>query len=56
MRLGRAPSPDWPATVQILIDAGAVLEGAWFEGKRPSPEVGALLSRYGVHPGQESDA
>jgi ankyrin repeat protein len=48
LRFGRDPNPDWVATVQILIDAGASLEGAWVDIKPPSPEVAALLRTHGV--------
>jgi hypothetical protein len=48
MRLGNAADPDWVATVQALIDAGASLDGAWIDGKPPSPEVVQLLSNYGI--------
>lgn len=48
MRLGRSPHPDWVATVQLLIDAGAAIEGAWLTGvKAPSSEVATLLRSYG---------
>jgi ankyrin repeat protein len=46
--LGRDPNPDWVATVQALIDAGASLEGAWIDVKPPSPAVAELLRAHGV--------
>jgi hypothetical protein len=47
-RLGHCPTPDWVATVQAFIDAGASLDGAWIDGKPPSPEVAQLLTAHGV--------
>lgn len=47
-RLGHCPSPDWAATVQALIEAGASLTGAWIDDKPPSPEVAHLLAAHGV--------
>lgn len=45
------PSPDWPATIGMLVEAGASLDGITLNAadpKPPSPEVAELLSRYGV--------
>jgi ankyrin repeat protein len=45
------PSPDWLATVGILIDAGASLDGITLspdDPKPPSPEVADLLRHHGV--------
>jgi ankyrin repeat protein len=42
------PRPDWMATVQALLDAGASTAGITLspdEPKQPSPEIGALLRR-----------
>jgi ankyrin repeat protein len=44
---------DWPATVRLLLDAGASPEGAWLAGKPPSDEVAEVLRARGVSP--ESD-
>jgi ankyrin repeat protein len=49
-RLGHAPSTDWPATVRVLIEAGASTEGIWVTDKPPSDEVAALLHTYGIGP------
>lgn len=49
LRLGNAPHPDWTATTQALIAAGASLDGAWIDGKPPSPEVAQLLAAHGIH-------
>lgn len=49
LKLGHAPDPDWVATVQALIDAGASLEGAWIDAKPPSPQVAQLLATHGVN-------
>jgi ankyrin repeat protein len=54
MRLGRAPDPDWPATVGVLLDAGASTDGIILspdDPKPPSPEVAALLRARGI-PGE----
>ncbi len=48
MRLGRNPHPDWVATVQTLMAAGASVEDTWVDGKPPSREVGQLLRAHGV--------
>lgn len=48
LNLGHDPGPDWPATVQALIDAGASTEDAWVGGKPPSDEVAAVLRGHGV--------
>lgn len=45
------PAADWPATVSLLIEAGAALDGITLEPddpKPPSPEVAELLRRHGV--------
>lgn len=55
MRLGRTPDPDWVTTVRTLVDAGASVEGAWIEGKPPSPEVAELLRAYGVSGADDQD-
>jgi hypothetical protein len=50
MRLGH-PHPDWPATVRILLDAGATTDGIVLsldDPKAPSPEVAALLRARGI--------
>jgi ankyrin repeat protein len=47
-RPATSPSPDWIATVQALLQAGASTEGITLspgEPKQPSPEVTALLRR-----------
>ena len=54
MRLGHDPDPDWPATVSVLLDAGASAAGIVLtldDPKPPSPEVAALLRARGI-PGQ----
>ena len=46
------PSPDWPGTIGMLVEAGASLDGITLSAgdpKPPSPEVAELLRRYGVH-------
>jgi hypothetical protein len=51
MRLGHAPDPDWPATVRLLLDAGASTDGIVLspdDPKPPSPEVAALLRARGT--------
>jgi ankyrin repeat protein len=51
MRLGHAPDPDWPATVGVLLDAGASTDGIVLSAddpKPPSPEVAALLRARGI--------
>lgn len=54
------PSPDWPAVVQTLLDAGASTEGIELtedDDHPPSPEVTEILLRHGVQdlrpPGRE---
>jgi ankyrin repeat protein len=57
MRLGHAPDPDWPATVRVLLDAGASTDGIVLSAddpKPPSPEVAALLRARGI-PDEEAD-
>ena len=44
------PAADWPATVQVLLEAGASGDGAWIATKPPSDEVADLLVGYGVSP------
>jgi ankyrin repeat protein len=46
-RFGHDPNPDFPGTVQALIDAGAS-PNAWIDGKPPSPEVAELLRSHGI--------
>ena len=53
--LGRNPNPDWVATVQTLIDAGAAVEGAWVHDKAPSAQVADLLRTHGVGGENEDD-
>ncbi|HEX5301394.1 MAG TPA: ankyrin repeat domain-containing protein [Streptosporangiaceae bacterium] len=51
MRLGHAQDPDWPATVSVLLDAGASTDGITLspdDPKPPSPEVAALLRTRGI--------
>jgi ankyrin repeat protein len=51
MRLGHDPAPDWPATVRILLDAGASTGGIVLspdDPKPPSPEVATLLRARGI--------
>jgi ankyrin repeat protein len=51
MRLGHDPDPDWPATVSVLLDAGASTGGIVLSAddpKPPSPEVAALLRARGI--------
>jgi ankyrin repeat protein len=58
MRLGHDPDPDWPATVSVLLDAGASTGGIVLSAddpKPPSPEVAALLRARGI-PDQEADS
>jgi hypothetical protein len=43
-----APDGDWPATVRLLVDAGARRAGAWVAGKPPNDEVAAVLAGYGI--------
>lgn len=54
MGLGHAADPDWVATVQVFIDAGVLLEGAWIDGKPPSPQVAQLLADHGIRPPGEA--
>jgi ankyrin repeat protein len=57
MRLGHNPHPDWPATVRMLLDAGASTGGIVLspdDPKPPSPEVAALLRARGIP--EEADA
>lgn len=45
-----APSPDWVATVRVLVQAGASTEDISLSPgspKPPSPEVASLLRSYG---------
>jgi ankyrin repeat protein len=45
------PSPDWPATVGMLLEAGASVEGITIspdDDHPPSPAVAQLLRQYGV--------
>ncbi|HYK33427.1 MAG TPA: ankyrin repeat domain-containing protein [Streptosporangiaceae bacterium] len=45
------PSPDWPATVEIMANAGASFDGITLspdDDHPPSPAVVELLRRYGV--------
>jgi ankyrin repeat protein len=56
MRLGHDPHPDWPATVSVLLDAGASADGVVLspdDPKPPSPEVATLLRARGI-PGEEA--
>ena len=51
MRLGHDPAADWPATVGVLLDAGASTAGIVLspdDPKPPSPEVAALLRTRGI--------
>jgi ankyrin repeat protein len=51
MRLGHDPDPDWPATVSVLLDAGASTGGIVLSAddpKPPSHEVAALLRARGI--------
>ena len=51
MRLGHDPHPDWPATVGVLLDAGASTSGITLspdDPKPPSPGVAALLRARGI--------
>ena len=48
-RLGRAPHPDWAATVRRLLDAGADPEQAWAGDTFPSVEVARLLVERGIN-------
>jgi ankyrin repeat protein len=51
LRLGHDPDPDWPATVGVLLDAGASTDGIVLDPddpKPPSPEVAALLRARGI--------
>ena len=45
------PGPDWPATVGVLIEAGASLDGITIspdDSYPPSPAVADLLRHHGV--------
>jgi len=45
------PAPDWPATVGLLIEAGASLDGITIspdDSHPPSPAVADLLRHHGV--------
>ncbi|HEX9538686.1 MAG TPA: hypothetical protein VGA04_11010, partial [Streptosporangiaceae bacterium] len=45
------PTPDWPAVVEILANAGASFDGITLspdDDHPPSPAVVELLRRYGV--------
>jgi hypothetical protein len=58
MRLGHDPDPDWPATVGVLLDAGASAAGIVLspdDPKPPSPEVAALLRARGI-PDEEASS
>jgi hypothetical protein len=48
--MGRAPRPDWVATVRALIDAGASTDGVWIAGKPPSDYVATVLVAHGIEP------
>jgi ankyrin repeat protein len=51
MRLGHDPDADWPATVGVLLDAGASTGGIVLsadDSKPPSPGVAALLRARGI--------
>jgi ankyrin repeat protein len=50
-----SPNGDWLATVGVLLDAGAAVDGAWVAAKPPSDEVAALLLGYGAEPGATGD-
>jgi ankyrin repeat protein len=50
LHLGNHPHPNWPATVQLLIDAGADLTDRTWTTKPPSDEVATLLAAYGIGP------
>jgi ankyrin repeat protein len=54
-RFGHDPDPDFVATVQTLIDAGANPDGVWVSAKPPSPEVADLLRRHGISGPDEVD-
>jgi hypothetical protein len=54
-RLGHTPHPDWPATVRLLLAAGASTDGIWVAGKRPNDDVAALLHPYGIEPPAEDE-
>ncbi len=45
---------DWPATVRVLLNAGASREEVWLAGKPPSGEVAEVLREYGVQPDSEA--
>jgi ankyrin repeat protein len=57
MRPGPGPRPDWPATVRVLLDAGAATDGIILspdDPKPPSPEIATLLRARGIP--DEADA
>jgi hypothetical protein len=51
--LGHSPAPDWPATVQLLLDAGSPVDGAWVAGKPPSQQVAEVLAAHGIGPSDD---
>ncbi len=51
-----SPDGDWPATVSLLLAAGASRDGAWVGGKPPSDEVAVLLARYGIGAPDDDDS
>ncbi|MGH3841625.1 MAG: ankyrin repeat domain-containing protein [Pseudonocardiaceae bacterium] len=56
LHLGHNPSPDWVATVQTLLDAGADTRNARpGPGKAPSDDVAALLLAHGIYPLDDND-
>ncbi len=49
-RMGHSPNPDWAGVIQLLVEAGASLEGAIVTAKPPSDEVLEVLATFGVRP------
>lgn len=53
MHLGHNPTPDWVATVRVLIEAGASTANVSWDDKPPSDDVAEFLRGHGVGPGRE---
>ncbi len=54
---GHNPSPDWAATVQTLLEAGADPAHTWTGGEFPSKDVAKLLVQHGIDiPGKDPAA
>jgi ankyrin repeat protein len=47
------PDGDWVATIQALLEGGAITDSVWIPDKPPSDEVAALLLAHGIGPADE---